>query len=98
MCDAERQHNFYGLQQLAFLSELVSGDVFVLFGMKKNARTPYTTTIRLIEADRVSTPDSSSGESESREADGGGRIVDGVEIDAEGAGDSVSLHQPAPAA
>ena len=58
MCDAERQHNFYGLQQLAFLSELVSGDVFVLFGMKKNARTPYTTTIRLIEADRVSTPDS----------------------------------------
>lgn len=85
MCDAERQHNFYGLQQLAFLSELVSGDVFVLFGMKKNARTPYTTTIRLIEADRVSTPDSSSGESESREADGGGRIVDGVEIDAEGA-------------
>ena len=60
MCDAERQHNFYGLQQLAFLSELVSGDVFVLFGMKKNARTPYTTTIRLIEADRVSTPDSSS--------------------------------------
>ena len=71
MCDAERQHNFYGLQQLAFLSELVSGDVFVLFGMKKNARTPYTTTIRLIEADRVSTPDSSSGESESREADGG---------------------------
>ena len=85
MCDAERQHNFYGLQQLAFLSELVSGDVFVLFGMKKNARTPYTTTIRLIEADRVSTPDSSSGESESRETDGGGRIVDGVEIDAEGA-------------
>ena len=85
MCDAERQMNFYGLQQLAFLSEMVSGDVFVLFGMKENKRTPYTTTIRLIEADRVSTPDSSAGESESRETDGGGRIVDGVEIDAEGA-------------
>ena len=85
MCDAERQKNFYGLQQLAFLSELVSGDIFVLFGMKENKRTPYTTTIRLIEADRVSTPDSSAGESESRETDGGGRIVDGVEIDAEGA-------------
>ena len=84
MCDAERQQNFYGLQQLAFLSELVSGDVFVLFGMKENRRTPYTTTIRLIEADRVSTPESTEGESESRETDGGGRIVDGVEINAEG--------------
>ena len=85
MCDAERQQNFYGLQQLAFLSELVSGDVFVLFGMKENKRTPYTTTIRILEADRISTPDSSEGESESTETDSGGRIVDGVEIDKEGA-------------
>lgn len=85
MCDAERQQNFYGLQQLAFLSELVSGDVFVLFGMKENARTPYATTIRILEADRISTPDSQEGESESAETDGGGRIVDGVEIDSEGA-------------
>lgn len=85
MCDAERQQNFYGLQQLAFLSELVSGDVFVLFGMKENKRTPYTTTIRILEADRISTPDSSESESESTETDSGGRIVDGVEIDKEGA-------------
>ena len=84
MCDAERQQDFYGLQQLAFRSMLMSGDVFSLFGVKPNKRTPYTTTIRLLEADRVSTPDS-SGESESKEADGGGRIVDGVEIDKEGA-------------
>ena len=85
MCDAERQQNFYGLQQLAFLSELVSGDVFVLFGMKENKRTPYTTTLRVLEADRVSTPDSQEGESESTETENGGRIVDGVEIDKEGA-------------
>lgn len=83
MCDAERQQNFYGLQQLAFLSMLMSGDVFALFGMKENKRTPYQTTIRLLEADRISTPDST--ESQSREADGGGRIIDGVEIDQEGA-------------
>ena len=83
MCDAERQQNFYGLQQLAFLSMLMSGDVFVLFGMKENKRTPYQTTIRLLEADRVCTPDS-SGDSESRETDGGGRIIDGVEINKEG--------------
>ena len=84
MCDAERQQNFYGLQQLAFLSMLMSGDVFALFGMKKNRRTPYQTTVRLLEADRVSNPDS-SGDSESKETDSGGRIIDGVEIDREGA-------------
>lgn len=82
MCDAERQQNFYGLQQLAFLSMLMSGDVFVLFGMKENKRTPYQTTLRIIEADRVSSPDSSY--STSVEAESGGRIIDGVEITNEG--------------
>lgn len=84
MCDAERQQNFYGLQQLAFLSMLMSGDVFALFGMKENKRTPYQTTVRLLEADRICNPDS-SGNSESKESEGGGRIIDGVEIDKEGA-------------
>lgn len=84
MCDAQRQQNFYGLQQLAFLSMLMSGDVFALFGMKPNKRTPYQTTIRLLEADRICNPDS-SGSSESTETESGGRIIDGVEIDKEGA-------------
>ena len=44
------------MQQLAFLSMLVSGDCFALFGMKPNKRTPYQTTIRILEADRISTP------------------------------------------
>lgn len=83
MCDAERQQNFYGLQQLAFLSMLMSGDVFALFGMKGNKRTPYQTTVRLLEADRVCNPDS-SGESESAESASGGRIIDGVEIAKDG--------------
>ena len=84
MCDAERQQNFYGLQNLAFLSMLMSGDVFALFSMKENRRTPYQTTVRLLEADRICNPDS-SGDSESKESDTGGRIIDGVEIDREGA-------------
>lgn len=84
MCDAQRQQNFYGLQHLAFLSMLMSGDVFALFGMKENRRTPYQTTVRLLEADRVCNPDS-SGDSESKETESGGRIIDGVEIDREGA-------------
>lgn len=82
MCDSSRQQTFYGLQQLAFLSMLMSGDVFALFEMKENKRTPYQTVIRLLEADRISTPDST--ESTSVETDGGGRIIDGVEINKEG--------------
>ena len=83
MCDAARQQDFYGLQSLAFLSMLMSGDVFALFGMKENRRTPYKTTIRLLEADRICTPDS-GGDSESRATETGGRIIDGVEITFDG--------------
>lgn len=83
MCDATRRQNFYGIQQLAFLSMLMSGDVFALFGMKENKRTPYQTAIRLLEADRICNPDS-SGDSEGTATDSGGRIVDGVETDQEG--------------
>lgn len=83
MCDAERQQTFYGLQQLAFLSMLMSGDVFAVFGMKENKRTPYQTTVRLLEADRICNPDS-SGDSASVETESGGRIIDGVEINREG--------------
>lgn len=83
MCDAEHQKNFYEMQQLAFLSMLMSGDVFALFGMKPNKRTPYQTTVRILEADRVCTEDS-NGESESKTLDGGGRVIDGVEISKDG--------------
>ena len=83
MCDAERQLNFYGLQQLAFLSMLMSGDCFVLFGEKENRRTPYRTVIRLLEADRVCQPES-DGESESEAYPDGSRIVDGVRVSADG--------------
>lgn len=84
MCDAGRQQNFYEIQQLAFRSVLMSGDVFVLFGEKENKRTPYKLTLRLLEADRVSTPESGGDESESVETDSGGRIIDGVEVNREG--------------
>lgn len=83
MCDASRQNTFWELQELAFRSMLMSGDVFALFGEKPNKRNPYSLVLRLIEADRVSTPES-QGDSEAQNTDGGGRIVDGVEIDKNG--------------
>lgn len=83
MCDAGRQNNFWEMQELAFRSSLMSGDCFTLFGQKHNTRNPYQLVIRLIEADRVSTPDT-TGESEAKNTDGGGRIVDGIEINKDG--------------
>lgn len=83
MCDATRQNTFWEMQELAFRSMLVSGDVFALFGTKPNRRNPYQMVIRLIEADRVSTPET-SGASEAQNTDSGGRIVDGVEINKDG--------------
>lgn len=83
MCDATRQHTFWEMQELAFRSELVSGDLIATFGMKPNMQNPFQTVIRLIEADRLSTPES-TGESEAKNTDSGGRIIDGVEINKEG--------------
>lgn len=83
MCDSERSKNFWMLQKLAFLSHLMSGDCFVTFGMKANPRNPYELVLRLLEADRICTPDS-NGESTVTNITGGKRIVDGVELTADG--------------
>ena len=56
-CDAERVDNFYKLQQLAFLSYLMNGDTFVLLPTREDAGQPYSLRVRVIEADRVCSPD-----------------------------------------
>ena len=57
-CDADRVDNFYQLQQLAFLSYLMNGDAFALLPMKEQPGQPYSLRVRVIEADRVCSPDS----------------------------------------
>lgn len=57
VCDADRVDNFYKLQQLAFLSYLMNGDAFALLPVKEQAGQPYSLRVRLIEADRVCSPD-----------------------------------------
>lgn len=87
VCDAERMDNFYQLQQLAFLSYLMNGDTIALLPMKHQAGAPYDLRVRLIEADRVCSPDGfdrlmpctvQGYEVQS--------IVQGVETDADGSG------------
>ena len=55
-CDAERVDNFYQLQQLAFLSYLMNGDALALLPVKTMAGQPYDLRVRLIEGDRVCSP------------------------------------------
>lgn len=76
-CDASGQHNFYELQQLAYLSWMMSGDAFVLLPLLPRNHALYDLRIRLLEADRCSTPNSQEGLT-------GGKIQSGVEVDSDG--------------
>lgn len=82
-CDATGVNDFYGLQQLALISWLMSGDVFVV--VKRRDATPlcpYTLRLHLVEADRVATPNVLLGTTGA--AANGNAIYDGIEVDSFG--------------
>lgn len=89
-CDATGMNDFYGMQQLAVVSWLASGDVFGL--VKRSPRTqmlPYSLRLHLIEADRVRTPGRNAlyGDmwpTSGRNEENGNDIFDGVEVDKNG--------------
>lgn len=86
-CDATGINTFEGLQQLAVMAWLMSGDVFALRKQyEPSPGNPYGLRIHLIEADRVSTPSEyrlnayrfiAEGENKNT----GNKIHDGVEVD-----------------
>lgn len=75
-CDAARVDNFYELQQLAFMSWLMSGDCLAMLPLKPRKGQPYDLRVRLIEADRLSSP----GGFDTIDS----RIIGGVETDSTG--------------
>ncbi|MBQ9229071.1 MAG: phage portal protein [Eubacterium sp.] len=88
-CDATGMNDFYGMQQLALASWLVSGDVFAV--IKQYTTTPlqpYSMRLHLVEADRVATPTDAGTCSPlgttTGKAENGNAIYDGVEIDSNG--------------
>jgi len=88
-CDATGVNNFSGLQQLALMGWLMSGDVLALFKhYDKTPVNPYTLRVHLIEADRIATPTgratASPSYTEGKNEKNGNKIFDGVEIDANG--------------
>jgi lambda family phage portal protein len=91
-CDSCKLNNFYELQQLAQLSWLQSGDTFALLKQDKQLPyMPYGLRIHIIEADRISTPNTLNNIVSNgifaieATADNGNRIISGVEIDSSGA-------------
>lgn len=89
-CDATGMNNFYGLQQLALVSWLLSGDCIGIVKQRKTTRLlPYSLRVHLIEADRIATPTGSGlGTSllytTGKNPDNGNTIYDGVEVDKDG--------------
>ncbi len=85
VCDADRVDDFYGLQQLAYMGQLMNGDAFALLQSKPRVGSPYDLRIRLVEADRICSPNDQDRLTRS-EIKGHvvESVVQGVETDAEG--------------
>jgi capsid protein len=75
-CDAMRRCTLGELGALARLSELMSGDVFVMLPSIERAGERYDLRVKLLEADRVSDP---------WPYPVGHNVLGGVEVDADGA-------------
>lgn len=71
-CDIEATFDFYGLQSLALLSAMVSGDVLGLTPNKRRVGGVTELKLQLVEADRVSNPNDAA-DTES--------LIDGVRIE-----------------
>lgn len=92
-CDIYRKNNLYDMQSIAYQGYLTDGDSFAVFRRKPTTPDmPYTLRLQLIEGNRVSNPLTNStyatGDPTGVEAlnqDNGNRILNGVEIDTDGA-------------
>lgn len=91
-CDVCRRNNFYDLQSILYETQLASGDSFALFQRRiPTDNMPYSLRIKALEATRVSNPYNIHATgivgpyAVIMQAPNGHRIVNGVEIDQDGA-------------
>lgn len=84
-CDAHDLNDFYEMQQIAFLDWLKNGEEFVLLNYgTPTPQMPYGLQLRLIEADKVCSPNS-YGEYDGYDIESGtNTIMNGIEIDPNG--------------
>lgn len=92
-CDLYRKHNFYDMQDIAYLSYMVDGDAWAAIKYRRPLpNNPYCLRLQLFEASRVCNPNSVSAygplsyfDVETINPHNGNRIINGVEIDGDGA-------------
>lgn len=87
LCDVCDLNNFYELQQIAFSDWLKNGEEFITLTYGSELEyMPYQLRLKLISADRVSTPGSMNGEYDGfdKKEKNGNIIMNGVEIDKDG--------------
>lgn len=90
-CDATGVNTFYGLQQLALVSWLLSGDCIGVIKQYKVSRLmPYALRVHIVESDRIATPGgygvgASLTYTTGKNDKNGNTIYDGVEVDRNGA-------------
>lgn len=87
-CDATGMNNFYGMQQLALISWLLSGDcIGVVKQYKTTPLLPYSLRVHLVESDRIATPTVNGANifyTTGKNNDNNNVIYDGVEVDENG--------------
>ena len=86
-CDAADLNNFYELQQIAFNDLMRNGKAFALIKYEDALPyMPYQLKIKLIEADKICSPNSFSGDYSGldEKLENGSRIMNGIEITADG--------------
>ncbi|MGM9562147.1 MAG: phage portal protein [Phascolarctobacterium sp.] len=92
-CDLYRKHNFYDLQDIVYLNYLIDGDSWAAFKYRKpTGKNPYCLRLQLFEASRVCNPNSCSNLGMAsyetivmKNPANGNDIINGVEIDRDGA-------------
>ena len=81
-CDAARQLDFYGIQELGFRSMLESGDIGVLTPRMARPGKPARLALQLLEADRICNPGGTANTD---------TVVEGVEIEP-ATGEMLAVH------
>lgn len=92
LCDIRHRNNFYDLQDILYKAYMTDGDSFVLLRRGVDPNMPYTLRLQAVEGNRVSNPMGRDywgiegpGAVEMRAPNSNNRIINGVEVDANGA-------------
>lgn len=92
-CDLYRKNNFFDMQDIAYMSYLVDGDGWAAIKYRRPVPdNPYCLRVQLFEASRICNPNSSGSygspsyyDVEMTNNKNGNRIINGIEIDSDGA-------------